>query len=257
MPCHQKRFFNIQSFDDNQCFKRCLIRYYLHPADHYAAGIRKVDKMFERELNFKDIKLSVKISDILKIEKKNYIGISVFGFEIKVKYPVSVPRNTFKKHVDSLLLEGKDKRHYVLIKKCKTFTYNYTLHRGRKLFCRYCIQAVSTEEILKCCIYYCFKINGKHRMKMARKGKYVKFKNYERKIKLLFMIYEDFESTLVLEDNEKKIPDESYTNKYQKHVVFSYVYKLLCVDDKFRLGLLSRILVKHLNSIVISLFNTY
>ena len=49
-------------------------------------------------------------------------------------------------------------------------------------------------------------------MKMARKSKYVKFKNYERKMKLLFMIYEDFERTLVLEDNEKKIPDKLYTN---------------------------------------------
>ena len=25
----------------------------------------------------------------------------------------------------------------------------------------------------------------------------------------------------------------SYTEKYQKHVAFSYGYKLVCVDDKF------------------------
>ena len=34
------------------------------------------------------------------------------------------------------------------------------------------------------------------------------------------------------EDNEKQNPDESYANKYQKHVGI-YGYKLACVDDKF------------------------
>ena len=38
---------------------------------------------------------------------------------------------------------------------------------------------------------------------------------------------------LVLEDNGKKNPDESYGNKYQKHIASSYAYKLICVDDKF------------------------
>ena len=46
------------------------------------------------------------------------------------------------------------------------------------------------------------------------------------------MFYEDFESILVLEDNRKQNLNESYTNKYQKHVVFSYGYKIVCVDDK-------------------------
>ena len=47
------------------------------------------------------------------------------------------------------------------------------------------------------------------------------------------MIYAVFESILVLEDNRKQNPNESYTNKYQKHVACSYGYKLVCVDDKF------------------------
>ena len=36
----------------------------------------------------------------------------------------------------------------------------------------------------------------------------------------------------VPEDNAKQNPDDSYTNKYQKHVSSSYSYKLVCVDDK-------------------------
>ena len=47
---------------------------------------------------------------------------------------------------------------------------------------------------------------------MPKEGEYVKFKNYERKVKSPFMIYVDFES--ILEAEEKQNSDESYTNKY-------------------------------------------
>ena len=38
----------------------------------------------------------------------------------------------------------------------------------------------------------CFKINGKQMIKLPKKDEYVKFKNFERKIKSPFMIYADF-----------------------------------------------------------------
>ena len=37
-----------------------------------------------------------------------------------------------------------------------------------------------------------------------KKGEYIRWKNYERKIKSLFMFYVDFESMLVPEDNGKQ-----------------------------------------------------
>ena len=83
----------------------------------------------------------------------------------------------------------------------------------------YYLRAFSTEEILNCHIKDCFKINGKQRIIMPEKDEYVKFKNYERKTESLFMIYADFESTLVPEYNEKENPKESYTNKHQKQIV--------------------------------------
>ena len=87
--------------------------------------------------------------------------------------------------------------------------FNYTLHRGRKHFCWYCLQAFSTEDILKLYVKDCFKINGKQRIIMPKRARYVKFKNYERKIKSPFMIYADFGSILVPEDNGKQNPQES------------------------------------------------
>ena len=54
---------------------------------------------------------------------------------------------------------------------------------------------------------------------MPRKEEYVRFTNYERKIKSPFMIYADFESILVPEDNGNQNPNETDTNKYQKNLV--------------------------------------
>ena len=52
-------------------------------------------------------------------------------------------------------------------------------------------------------------------IQMRKAGEYVKFKIYEGKIKSELMIYADFKSILVPENNEKQNPDESYKNKYK------------------------------------------
>ena len=166
--------------------------------------------------------------------KRNSISISVFGFQLKEKHPIYVLKECCKdKHVALLLIGEKDKRHYVLIEDFDTFMYDHILRRGRKHFCCYCLQGFSTEEILKHHIKDCLKINDKQRITMPKKDNYFKCKNYERKINSSFMIYTNFERILVPENNGKQTPKESYTNKYRKHIVCSYGYKLVCIDDRF------------------------
>ena len=80
------------------------------------------------------------------------------------------------------MIGEEDKRHYALIKDFNTFMYDHTIHRGRKYSCCYCLQVFSTEEMLKRHIKDCFKINGKQRIMILKKGVYVKFKNFEGKI---------------------------------------------------------------------------
>ena len=78
---------NIQNTDDNACFKWYLARY-LNPADHNPRIITKADKDFAKRLDFKGMKFPVKTKDIHKIEKKNSIGVSVFGYENEEKFPI-------------------------------------------------------------------------------------------------------------------------------------------------------------------------
>ena len=68
---------------------------------------------------------------------------------------------------------------------------------------------------------------------MPKKGEFVKFKIYSRKIKSLLIIYADFESILVPENTWKQNPEESYTKKYQKNIACSYGYKQVCINDEF------------------------
>ena len=79
--------------------------------------------------------------------------------------------------------------------------FDHSLHSERKHFCRYYLQAFITEEILKRHIKDCFRVNGKQTTKMPKKSEYVKFKHVEKKLNKNAMIYTDFESILVPEDN--------------------------------------------------------
>ena len=89
---------NNLNIDEKQCFKLCLVRC-LHSADHRPARIRKADKIFEKELDFPS-----KLEIFGKLKKNNFIGISVFGYKNKKKYPIYVvSKNTFKRHFDLLL----------------------------------------------------------------------------------------------------------------------------------------------------------
>ena len=77
--------------------------------------------------------------------------------------------------------------------------YDHILHRGRKSLCCRCLQAFSTEEILKHHIKDCFKTNGKQGIEGLKKVNMLKsWKNFK---KSPFIIFADFES--IIEDKGK------------------------------------------------------
>ena len=110
--------------------------------------------------------------------------------------------------------------------------YDHTLHRGRKHFCCFCLQAFRPEEILKVILKTALKLIVNKLIKCLRSGNILNSEPMEEK-QSSFMIYADFESILGAEDNGKQNPNESNTSKYQKHVAGSYGNKLLCVEGKF------------------------
>ena len=105
-----------------------------------------------------------------------------------------------------MIAEGK--KHYVLI---EDFNTSFIIS-WKKTFLSLLFTCFHCRQILKSHIKDCFKINGKQTIKVPKKGKYFNFRSFQRKIKLPFMIYADFESILVPEANGKQSPNESYKN---------------------------------------------
>ena len=84
--------------------------------------------------------------------------------------------------------------HYVYIKDFDRFMFNKTKHKGKKYFCRNCLQCFSSEKILDGHKEDCLVINGKQNVKLEKV--FNSFKNCSRQIPVPFKIYADFECIL-------------------------------------------------------------
>ena len=110
--------------------------------------------------------------------------------------------------------------------------YDHILHRRRKHFCRYCLQAFSSEEISKSHIKDRFKINGKQRTIMPRKGEFIKFRNYERIITQLcrygcklVCVNDNFIYSVI---EESKYCNEVMKKHFNKELVMTKEDKVRC-----------------------------
>ena len=64
----------------------------------------------------------------------------------------------FQRKIFRLIIDRRRRKKHVLIKDFNRFTYDHSLHCGKKHFCRYRLQAFITLEILKRHIKDCFKM---------------------------------------------------------------------------------------------------
>ena len=96
--------------------KWCLFRYW-NPPNYHETWLTEAHKGFPKRLDLKDIKFQVKSRDNRKIEKNHSVGISVFGYENKEKYPIDVSKQLYiESHVDLLLKRQGEKNTMFLSK---------------------------------------------------------------------------------------------------------------------------------------------
>ena len=125
------------------------------------------------------------------------------------KNPHSTFQKNFKRHVDLLLIEEKDQFHHVLIKDYNTFIYNQILYRGRKDFRSYCLQSFSTAQIVERHDNDWFQVNGKQKIKMAKKYGFV---NPKIKIMLSAVLFINY-----CVDDQFSLPFKSYLGQDVVH----------------------------------------
>ena len=132
--------------------------------------------------------------------------------------------------LDLLLISNNLLSHYVYIKDFNRLMFNKTKCKGKKYFCKSCLQCFSSDKVLKEHKEDCLMINGKQKLK---KG-FIIVKNYSRQISVPVKIYADFECVLKNVD-DIGIDNKcfSYTKKYQDHVPCSFAYNVVCIDNKY------------------------
>ena len=75
----------------------------------------------------------------------------------------------------------------------------------------------------------CLSINGVQSVNVEEG--IIEFENYFKQLPTSLKIYADFECNL----RDLEIYEGSYTKKYHYHVPYSFTYKIVWMDDKFKL----------------------
>ena len=151
----------------------------------------------------------------------------MFSFENKLIFPVYISNQTFKSSIDLLLLINDDKSHYVYIKDFNTFIFYKTKNLNKKLFCKSCLQCFTSGNVLIKHEKVCLSINGQQPINLVKGS--IEFKNYSKQLPVPFKIYADFECNL----KNGECHESTYPKKYHEHILCSYAYKVVCIDDKY------------------------
>ena len=220
-----KGLINIKN-NDNKRFLWCHVRH-LNLNGVKLERKTKKDKESVKDLNYNSAGFPVSKKDCGKIE----ICVNVFCYENKMVHPVYFSNQPFNDCLDLLLIFNDFTSHYVYIKDFNRLMFNKTRHKGKKYFCKSCLQCFSSENVLNKHKKDCLMINGRENLKLE-KG-FIEFKNFNRQIPVPFKIYADLECLLKSCDMSVDNDCYSYTRKYQDHIPCSFAYKLVCVDNKF------------------------
>ncbi|UYV67414.1 hypothetical protein LAZ67_5000503 [Cordylochernes scorpioides] len=213
----KKAVINIKN-DDNKCFLWSILAA-LHPIEK---NPQRVSKYKKYENQFGDNEYPMKLENIGKFEKKHNLSINVFSYDNKFKiYPLLISKNKSENNIDLLYIKNEKNDHYCLIRDLdRLLSSQDSKHTEKKYHCRRCLNYFGRKDLLEKHSFYC---NEALRAEFPQE-KYVEFKNYQRKMKIPFAIYADFESILPKVESCISNPENSYTNEYQKHKPSGFNY---------------------------------
>ena len=130
-----------------------------------------------------------------------------------------------------MLIKEEGIHHYCLVKNLSRLLSSQVSKPKRKeYFCTRCFNPFGSQEVLFKHLEYCTEYN-EVKINMPEKGTILKFKNYDRKERVPFIVYADFESFIKPIQSCDPDDKESYTKQYQKHEPSSFCYYIKCFDD--------------------------
>lgn len=233
---NKRAIINVRN-DDNKCFMYAVLSA-LYPVKEHAQRTGQY-KQFENTLNFTGIKFPVELKEITKFELQNLnISINVYMYDEEVKSvrPLRLSKEVKEKHIHLLLLsnhsddEHYEKSHYCWIKNLSALLgRQISANSGKLYFCDRCLNHFRSDSKLQAHKVCCFKQNDCQIEMPGCDENIIEFKNYNKQLKVPFIIYADVES--ILKKPDIQFSKSENTVAYQQHEAYSVGYYFKCTYD--------------------------
>ena len=228
-----KAVLNIINNDD-KCITWCILAH-MHPVEHnqHANRVAKY-RPFENELNMTGVPYPTPLSAIQRIEDQNVgLSISVIGYEADTGfYPLRRSATVQPTHVRLLLIKEGEKSHYCLIRNLSRLLASRTRHDGRTFYCENCLHGFTAQRLLDEHKTLCYQQKVQS-IELPEEGDVVKFKAFEKQLRVPFAIYADFECYTTKLDTCMPNPNASNSTRYQQHDVSGFAYMVVCADADY------------------------
>ena len=138
------------------------------------------------------------------------------------------------KRINLLLIEKDGQTHYTWIKDLNRLLYDQTKAKRKKNFCERCLQGFTRKEILEKHQVDCNGVDQRTiRIQMPDKDKNkIKFTNYQKQVKVPYVIDADFESLLEPITTTAQNPEKSNTNNTEHHQACGFCYQVVYSDGE-------------------------
>ena len=167
---------------------------------------------------------------------QNPYAVNVYRTGNEKIQPLRISKQKNAEPINLLLISMIQTNHYCWIKNIsRLLTAQITKHNGKREFCHRCCNSFTTKKALEKHDKFCVNHEAiESEMPVDKDGKPMNiiFKNYNRKMRVTFVIYADFECYTEPIAGCTPNDDKSYTNKYQKHKPSGFSYLIKCSDDR-------------------------
>ena len=227
----KKAVINVKNVKDNECFKWAVTSAVYQRKCH-PERLNEELRVNSEKLDWKGIDFPMPLTQITRFEKQNPYSINVYGWTGISVYPLRISEHANETCINLILLSNNENQHYCWIKNMSALTTSQiNKHKGKRYVCKYCCNSFPTEESLRKHIEYCSRQKAV-KVVMPEKGTMLGFNNHNKKVRVPFVVYADFEA--FTEGISTCSPDysSSYTKQYQRHKPCSFSYYIKCFNDE-------------------------
>ena len=244
----QKKFLYNPCNKDEKCFLYCIANFLYEDKLSEIEKKKKDEKKYKKfikSFDIQNISFPISVSGIKKFLNKNKnldLKINILQRDLNdTIYPMEYGLGSGKKVVNLLMVGKSNSNHFLLIKNPNKYLRTvYKTERGlsykKDFFCLHCLNSFSSQTILEKHEMLC-SLNNPKLEKVPEKGskhEKIVFKNYEKKHKLEYTGYLDFECVLPncesichVCERVKCNCDASFTDVISKQIPIAYSLLIL------------------------------